>query len=257
MKLINPLQFPLAMASGAGVVLAGVMFGHMPATPMLAVGVFVSFVAAGVQNKLSQQVPERVQKQLKAQLKETLSIGSVEKALPTSHQKVLDEALALKSRADELRAQALERLDGAHQLDLLGTLMYACDRAGELPDRLRPMLQRMASEKPVASTLELQQKVQEAEALRAGAKGKAREELERLIATRQVNLRMAEQDGEARDAQLMALSTAVEEATGVLLSLQTRLLRSNLESVEETRALKRLGEEFQGVDERLGALMVQ
>lgn len=254
MKLINPLHYPLAMGTGAGVVLLGVLALHLPATPLLVVGGFTAFFVAGLQNRMSQAIPLRVQQQLK----QKYSLSSPEPVvLPPSFQKVLTEAEALSGRAATLRQEALERLDGAHQLDLLGTIMYACDRAGELPDRLRPMLERLATEKTVASIPELKQKLAEAEARRGSVKGKAREELERLIATLQVNLNMVEQDLEARDAQLTGLSTAVAEATGVLLSLQTKLQRANLESADEARALKDLSDEFQGVDERLGALIIQ
>lgn len=242
MRLVNPLNYPLAILAGAGTLLGGVLVFHWEALPMTAAGLVVSGVAAS----LIQQLRERPARSSPAQI-----------ALEPDLQDVLTQAEGLAIRAQGLHEEASQRLSSPEQLELLGAILYACDRAEELPGQLRPVLESMQTGETVFSAKELQAQLREAEARVSKSRGASRESAQKLVSRLRQNLAMVEQGATVREARISELATAVAEAAGVLLSLQTRLREGNLKGSEEAQELKRLTEDFQLVQKSVVVLAQQ
>lgn len=230
MRLVNPLHYPLAILAGAGTLLGGVLLLHMEALPMTAAGLVVSGVAASI----LQQLRERPARSSSAAM-----------PLEPDLQDVLTQAEGLALRAQGLHEEASQKLSSPEQLELLGAILYACERAEELPGQLRPVLQSMQTGATVFTAKELHAQLREAEARVSKSQGASRDSAMKLVTRLRQNLALVEQGASVREARITELVTAVAEAAGVLLTLQTRLREGNLKGSEEAQELKRLTEDFQ------------
>lgn len=244
MRLVNPLHTPLAILAGAGTLLGGVLVVHQDALPMTLAGLVVSFGVASLLDAV------------RTRPRPTHQAPTV--VLEPALQSVLVQAEGLAARAERLKQEAHQRLTDSTQLELLGAILYACERAGELPAQLRPVLISLQSGgEAVFSPKELRVQLRDAEAKAAASQGPTRDQALRLVERLRQNLALVEQGASTREARLTELDTAVAEAAGVLLSLQTRLREGSLKTSEEAQELQALTEDFRIVQKSVQSLVGQ
>ena len=238
MKLVNPLQFPLAVLAGGIVLVVGVRLIKLPNLVILPVAAGTAVVGAVL---LQQRQPKVA--------------FSDNPALDQELQSVRQQAQVLMQQADRLRSEAAQLLVAPHQVDLLGAVEYACDRAHELPDKVDQLSQRMSGSKALLSVQDLEQQRAQVERKCAASSGAARQQWSNLADRLQRNIQLAQQGEDARQAQVLSLSALILDAGGVLQQLQNKLRTANLDNLEETTELRSLSEELSRYQENVDLLV--
>jgi hypothetical protein len=238
MKLANPLYYPIAVLAGAIALVLGVRVARLPSVVMIPVAAGVATVGAAV---------------LRGREPETLGLDNP--VLEQELQGVLAQARSLATRADELRAEATRLLTEINEMELLGTVQYACDRAHDLPGKVEELARRMHGSESLLSVTELQQQLREVQAKMQSSSGVARQSLETLATSLQRNIDLAQEGQDARQAQVVSLSTMILDAAGVLQSLQNKLRTADLSNASEATELRSLSEEFNSFQENVDLLV--
>lgn len=237
-QLANPLHYPLAVLAGGAILVLSARVLDLPA----AIGLPVSGVVAiaGAAARKATQPPELDSPELTRRL-----------------QAARQQAVSLAASADSLRQEAANLLTDADQLDLLSTVQYACDRACELPNRIDTFAQRLQGGDSLLSERDLQAQLDAVRAQRAASTGIAREQVERLAASLERNLALARQGQDAREAQVLALSTGIADTAGILQQLQNRLRTADLGDRAQLQALQTLGNDLQSLEANLDLIVAR
>ncbi|MBD2460685.1 hypothetical protein H6G89_06480 [Oscillatoria sp. FACHB-1407] len=238
MPLANPLYYPFAVLIGAIALVVGVRVVNVPRVVMVPTAIVVATVGAAV---------------LKAREPETLGLDNPE--LERELQEVRQQAIALVERANLFREEATRLLTTSGQIELLATVQYACDRTAELPAKIDQLVSRMHGSDSLLSVTELQQQLQEVEAKVEHSSGAARSQLVKLEASLEHNIQLARQGQDARQAQVVSLSTLILDAAGVLQALQNRLRTADLTNVTEAMELRSLSDELRATQENVDLLV--
>ena len=239
MKLVNPLNYPLAVLAGGVTLIIGVRLIQLPSLIILPA---VAAIATGIAIPLSQ--------------KEANKINIDNPALAREIQSVQQQAKLLIDKAEDLRKEAKQVLTSSTQLELLTAVEYACDRTQELPGKVNQLAQKLQGSDSLLSPAELAQQLAEVKAKQRNSSGVAKEQLKQLITSLENNLRLAQQGQDARQAQVVSLNTLVIESAGILQQLQNRLRTSNLNNSEDINELKNLSEELQNMQENVDLLIM-
>ncbi|MEL7315783.1 MAG: hypothetical protein AAFN08_12605, partial [Cyanobacteria bacterium J06559_3] len=85
--------------------------------------------------------------------------------------------------------------------------------------------------------------------------GAAKAQWSRLVASLQRNIELAQQGEDAREAQVVSLSTLIVDAGGVLQQLQNKLRSADLSSDRQTDELRELGLELNNMQENMDVLL--
>lgn len=239
LKLANPLHYPLAVLAGGVVLVLSVRLVRLPSWAALPVATAVAVGTAAVRSK-SDSGPgiELEDPKLTAEIK----------ALYRKGQDLAEQAVAL-------RDEATERLTGASQMELMGAVQYACDRTQELPAKIQQLGQRLGKGKSLLSAEDLTQQIQEAKSKRDKSSGAARTQWQTLIDSLERNLTLAQEGEDARQAQVVSLSTLISNAAGTLQQLQNKLRTADLSSASETTELRALSDEFSSFQENVELLV--
>lgn len=240
LQLANPFYYPLAVLVAAIVLVVGVRVLLWPRLIMLV-------VAAGIATGSAML--------LQARQTQVLNLDNPE--LTRDLQQVRQRARLVAERAEVLRQEAGQLLTDADQIDLLATVQYACDRAVELPQKLEQLARHLQGSDSLLSPLELQQQLKRVQRKRSSSTGVAREQLAQLEASLQRNLQLARQGEDARQAQVVSLSTLILEAAGMLQDLQNKLRTANLGDRETAAELRSLSETLTSTQENLDLLVEQ
>lgn len=239
MKLANPLYYPVSVLIGAIALVIGVRVVQLPNVIALPGAVAIATVGAAIQKG---RAPER--------------LGLDNPALE-------QELLALKARAQQvaaqagaLQAEATQQLTDVHQLELLGVVQYACDRARELPDQIEQMARRMKGADSLLVLSDLQSQLRDADAKRQTSSGVARQQWDKLVATLERNIELAQEGRDTRQAQVLSLSTLILEAAGVLQQLQNKLRSADFSDAAQLSEVRSLSDEFTNVQDNLSVLVV-
>ncbi len=237
-KLANPLHYPLAALAGGLVLVVGVRFLRVPNMVILPVAMLTTvggaaFLAGSQSDVSSKQNP----------------------VLDRELQAIQQQALKLKQQAEGLRSEAADVLTASHQIELLGAVEYACDRTTELPQKIDDLSQRLSGSDSLLSVRELQQQLAKVEKKQANSSGAAQQQWNRLAQSLNRNIQLAQQGDDARQAQVISLSTLILDAAGVLQQLQNKLRTANLESNSEAMELRSLSEEFTRYQENVDLLL--
>ncbi|MGK7873009.1 MAG: hypothetical protein AB4426_06775 [Xenococcaceae cyanobacterium] len=238
MKLANPLHYPLAVLAGGIVLFVSVRFVKLPSMVMLPVAAAIATAGAAV---------------LKSKESETLNLDNP--ALERELQSVQQQAKLLAEKAETLRTESEKMLTSSTQLELLTAVQYACNRAGELPAKIDRLSHRLHGSDSLLSVEELDQQLAEVQAKQRNSSGVARQKLNQLAESLQRNIRLAQQGEDARQAQVISLSTLIIDSAGVLQQLQNRLRTSNLSDSEEIRELQSLSDELSSIQENVDLLV--
>lgn len=237
MKLANPLHYPISVLAGAVILVAGVRLANLP--PVLAVPLAMAIGVGGA----------ALQKAQTAQA--TLENPALERELQSTRQ----QARELAEKANNLRQESSRLLTDSAQMDLLVAVQAACDRATELPARVDQLSRRMQGADSLLEVSDLQQQLTEAETRLRASSGIAHEQLERLAESLRRNIRLAQQGQDARQAQVVSLSTLILDSAGVLQAMQNQLRSANLADTRQTEELRSLSDELSGFQENIALLV--
>lgn len=240
MKLANPLFYPLPVLVGAIVLVIGVRIAQLPSGVIMPVAAAIATIGAMVR---------------KAQEPESLGIDNPE--LERQIQSVRQQAATLAERANVLREEASNLLTDAGQMELLVAVQYACDRAGELPTQIDGFIRRLKGSDSLFSVDELTRQLVEVQSRERRSSGVAQEHLERLASSLERNIDLARQGQDARQAQVVSLSTVILDAAGVLQQLQNKLRTADLTDARATGELRSLSDELNSFQENVELLVAR
>jgi chromosome segregation ATPase len=235
-KLANPLFYPLAVLAGAVVLVASVRLVNL--NPVIAVPLAVVVATGGAALQ-------------KTQASGLLNNPALEQELRSARQQAQD----LAGRANSLRTEAARLLTDANQMELLATVEFACDQASELPSKIDELARRMQGADSLLEVSELQAQLREVEARRRSSSGVAAAQLAKLAEALRRNIGLAQQGEDARQAQVVSLSTLIYDSAGVLQAMQNQLRRANLADASQTSQLRSLSEELRQFQENVDLLV--
>lgn len=238
MKFANPLQYPLAVLMGAIVLVGGARFAKLPPIVIIPVAGAIAMGGAII---------------LKAREPESFNLGN--SALEQELQSVQQQAQTLASKATALRAEAARLMTEASQMELLVAVQYACDRASELPAKVTHLAQRLQGGDSLLSIQDLQQQLNAATSRCKTSQGIARDQLNQLVTSLQQNLDLARQGQDARQAQVISLSTLISDSAGVLQQMQNQLRTLNLQDTQQSGELKSLSDSLKLFQENVDLIV--
>lgn len=238
MKLANPLYYPISVLAGAIALVVGVRVLQLPNVVIVPSSVAIATLGAAIRKG---QEPE--------------SLGLDDPQLEQQINSIRTQAFALSKRAHDLRQEAARLLTGADQMDLLSTVQYACDRAEELPNSIAHLAKRMKGNDSLLSTPELRRQLKDARAQSEASTGVAKEQWDKLASTLEWNINLSQEGKDARQAQVVSLSTLIVQSAGVLQQLQNRLRTADLSDRAQTDEVRSLSNTFNSVQENLSFLM--
>ena len=240
LKLANPLHYPLAVLAGGVVLFAGVRLGRLPSTAILPAAAVVSILGAIA---LKSREPEPFE----------LENPRLQREL----QQARRQATELTQQAEALQHEARRLLTEIHEMELLGVVKYACDRAQELPAKIDQLSRRLSGKDSLLSIEDLQKQLQDVKAKERDSSGIAQEQWRKLAASVERNIALAQQGEDAREAQVVSLSGLIVDAAGVLQQLQNRLRSADLSTAAATEDLRRLSTEFSNMQENMDVLIAE
>ena len=238
MKLVNPLYYPLAVLAGGVTLVAGVRFAQLPNVVILPIS---AAIATGLSIPLSQRQTQRI----------NISNPTLEREIQSAKQ----QARLLTDKAEQLRNEARQLLTSSTQLELLAAIEYAGDRILELPSKIDRLSRKLQGSDSLLSPQELEQQLEEVQSKMRSSSGVARQQLNQLATSLNNNLQLARQGQDARQAQVISLTTIVTESAGVLQQLQNRIRTSNLDSSAEINELKALSQELRSMQDNVDLLI--
>jgi chromosome segregation ATPase len=238
MKFVNPLQYPLAVLMGAIVLVGGVRFAKL--SPIIILPMAAAIATGGALL-------------LKAREPESFNLDNA--ALEQELRSVQQQAQTLATKATALRAEAARLMTEVTQMELLVAVQYACDRASELPAKFTHLAQRLQGGDSLLSVQELQQQLNTASSRRETSQGVARDQLNHLINSLQQNLNLARQGQDARQAQVISLSTLISDSAGVLQQMQNQLRTLNVQDAQQSSELQALSDNLKLFQENVDLII--
>ena len=238
MKIVNPLNYPLAVLFACICLVVGARKIKLSPWLMLPITVAISFVGAGY---LAKKEPPKV----------NLNNPILEQEL--NNAKI--QAKLLISKADHLRIEAQKLLQNSSQMELLTAVEYTCQRTLELPEKINHLTQKLAGGDSLLSREELNKQLQQVKSQQKNSKGRALIQLQQLENTLKNNLQLVEEGQDAREAQVFSIVTIITEFAGVLQQLQNKLRSANLDNSEEIQELKDLNNELNNFQESMDVLV--
>lgn len=240
LKLANPLHYPLATLAGGLVLFGGVRLAQLPSAGVLPVAAAIAALSAAALQARQPTAP-------------TLDNPQLAQLLRQNQQ----QALQLTQQAEALRSEAHRLLTHPHQLELLGVVQYACDRSRELPDKLDQLTQRLQGSASLLSVTELQKQLAAAEQRQPQSSGAASNQWAQLAASLRRNIELAQQGRDAREAQVVSLSTLILEAAGGLQQLQNKLRTADLDNSQTADEVRDLSQTVSRLQETIEVLMLE
>ncbi len=237
MKLANPLFYPVSVLAGAVVLVAGVRLANLPSWVVLPMAAAVATGGAMAQ-KNSEPVP-------------ILENPALDQELTSARL----QATNLAAKANSLRQEASRLLTEATQMDLLVMVQSACDRAVELPAKIDQLTRRMHGADSLLAVEDLQQQLSEVTTRIPASSGVARDQLNRLADSLCHNIQLARQGEDARQAQVLSLSTLILDSAGVLQGMQNQIRTANLTDARQAEELRSLSNEFSLFQEHIGLMV--
>jgi len=237
-KLANPLAYPLAVLAGGLFLVVGVRLVRLPNVVVLPASAAIATLGAAV---LKGREPE--------------SLGLDNPKLEDELLQAKQRAELLAEKANELQAESINLLTDTSQVELLGIVQYACDRTRELPSKLDELAKHLHRRGSLLSVEDLEKQLKEAQHKERTSSGIAQEQWHRLSQSLERNIELAKQGQDAREAQVVNLSTLIVDAGGVLQRLENKLRSADLDNSAQTEELRELGLELNNMQESMDILM--
>jgi chromosome segregation ATPase len=242
MKWINPLYSPAAVFLGCLTLVLGVRLAKGQIVIVVPVAIAVATLSAALLTPAASST------------KPTTLNPRLDKELSGIRQ----QAQTLAQKAQKLGAEAHQILGESPYMELLGTVQYACERTCELPIKIDELAQRLQGEDSILSVGELQHQLREVESKLKTSSGEAAQaQLHKLAESLRRNIQLVQQGQDARQAQVLSLSTLILESAGVLQTMQNQLRSLDLEDSTQTAQLKSLSNELRDFQENLDLLVVR
>lgn len=238
MKLANPLYYPLAVLAGGITLVIGVRFVNIPSVVMLPIAAGISTAGAVY---------------LKSRQPESFNLDNPE--LERELQAVKASALALASKANDLKLEATKLLTDSFQVEILAAVLSSCTRAEELPKNIDKLARYLQGSDSLQSVEELRNRLAEVQRKISVSSGLAKQHLSQLEASLKRNIKLAQEGEDTRVAQIVSLSTQVQDFAGVLQHLQNKLRTTDLTDVEQVSELKAVADELSSLQESVYLLM--
>lgn len=240
MKLANPLHYPLAVLVGGVVLFLGVRIMRLPNLVMVPIAGAIAVAGAAGFKGREPAIVELDNPQLDREL-----------------QRTRQRAEALTQQAMALQTEAQQLLTEVHQLELFGVVQYACDRSRELPAKIDQLARRLQGKDSLLSVEDLEKQLVEAQHKVRSSSGVAQEQWQKVATSLSRNITLAKQGKDAREAQVVSLSTLILDASGVLQKLQNTLRTADLTSAVATHELRTLSDEFNNMQENMELLIAE
>jgi hypothetical protein len=225
-KIVNPFYYPLAILIGGIILVLG--------TRLLKASNFIIIPTAATATLVAATFLQPQKTILK-------DLRVVKEAARNLAQK----ALLLKQEADKIL------INNSSQLELLGVVQLACDRAIELPSQIDRLIQKMGETESLLSPEDLRQQLIKLRGKIKSSSGIARENLQRLENSLNNNIQLAQMGQDTRQAQIINLQTLIQDSAGVLQKLQNKLVSADLSRSSEMQELKNLGNELNSYQENV------
>lgn len=238
MKIVNPLNYPLA------VLVAGIF---------LFLGVRIAKLSSFIILPLSGAIAYSGALYLASKEPETINLGNSNLEQELNNAKY--QAQLLINKAENLRSEAQKLLQDSWQLDLLTAVQYTCDRTLELPQKIEQLSRKLHGGDSLLSVRELKEQLHEVQKKKNASSGLAKQQLQQLENTLQNNINLAQEGQDARQAQVFSLVNIITESAGVLQNLQNKLRTSDLSNSEEIQELKSLNEYLNNVQDNVDILI--
>ena len=239
MRLANPLHYPLAVLAGGITLIVGVRLVQLPSYVMLPTA---AAIATGLAIPLNRRESQKIKIDNPALAREIKSVKQQSQLLVT--------------KAQELRTEAQQMLTSATQLELLAMIEYACDRVVELPAKIDQLTQKLQGADSLLSPEELARQLKKVQGKASNSSGVAQQQLRQLARSLKNNLKLAHQGQDARQAQVVSLTTLVTESAGVLQQFQNRLRTSNLNDSSKIDELKAISNELKSMQDNVDLLII-
>lgn len=238
MKLANPLHYPIAVLMGAIILVGGVRLLGFSSVVMVPAAAVVAMGGAIV---------------LKSRELEVLELDNP--ALERELQAVRQQSRSLVEKSNALRTEAAKLLTDAGQMDLLVAVETACNLTAELPEKIDQLGRRLQGGDSLLAVSDLQQQLTEVQSRLKINSGVAREQLSKLAESLERNIQLARQGEDARQAQVLSLSTLILDSAGVLQELQNKLRTLNLNNSEQMQELRSLSQELSSTQSNVDILV--
>jgi chromosome segregation ATPase len=244
MKWTNPLHNPAAVFLGCVILVLGVRLGKVSSVIVVPVAIAMSTLSASLLKP--------------AALKPSAARPVLNSALETELTAMRQQAQTLAQKAQKLSAEANQILSTSPYLDLLGTVQFACERTGELPAKIDALALRLQGEDSILSVGELQNQLREVQdKLKTNPGEAAQAQLQKLADSLKRNIELTQQGQDARQAQVLSLSTLISESAGVLQTMKNQLRSLDLADTTQADQLQSLSNELRDFQENLDLLVVR
>jgi hypothetical protein len=244
MKWINPLYSPAAVFLGCVTLVLGVRLVKVPSVIVLPVAIAVSTLSASLLTSPAAK-PDPVRNPVQ------------NPALDAELAAMRQQAQTLAQKAQKLSAEAHQILSSSPYMELLGTVQFACERTGELPAKIDEIALQLQGEDSILSVGELQNQLREVQdklSKKPGAAAQA--QLLKLSDSLNRNIQLTQQGQDARQAQVLSLSTLISESAGVLQTMKNQLRSLDLADASQANQLQALSNELRDFQENLDLLVV-
>lgn len=238
MKLINPLLYPLAALAGGIILIVGVRVIRLPSAIVLPATILVTGASASWLHSRQNLASSLKNPELAAELRT-----------------ICDSARILAQQALALRQEATVLLADSAGIDLLGSIQYACDRTLELPAKIDQLALRLKGKDSLLSISDLQQQLSAVESKLQSSSDVAKEHLSQLAISLRRNLKLASQGQNSRQAQLISLTTSIQDAAGVLQELQNQLRSFELNDSSQATELRLQTQQLLSYQENIDLLI--
>ena len=237
MKLVNPLDYPIAILAGGIVLIVGVRFADVSSKIMLPVAAGISIAGASF-----------------LQFREPKYLNLNNSELEREIMEVRFSALTLANKANDLRIEAKKLLTDSFQTELLATVQMSCDRTQELPAKIDNLAWHLQGSNSLLSVSELQRQLTEVQQKLQSSSGMAKQHLSQLAESLKRNIQLAQEGQDTRLAQIVSISTQIQDSAGVLQRLYNQLHSSDLTDSEQINQLQLVSDELSSLQENIDLL---
>lgn len=238
MKIVNPLYYPLAVLAGGISLFLGVRLLQLPSLVILPVASGITLISASV---------------IKSREPQTFALANTELEREVNAVKLA--ALGLVNQSENLRLEAKKLLNDSFQIELLTALEINGDRITSLPNKIDTLAWNLFSNNSILSVSALQQQLAEVQKKLSASSGVAKEHLNQLAASLKRNLKLAQDGEDTRLARIINISTLIQDCTGILQQLQTKLRNSDLSDSQQIQDMQLLSDELTSLVENIDLLV--
>ncbi|AFY43867.1 hypothetical protein [Nostoc sp. PCC 7107] len=238
MKLVNPLYYPLAVLAGGIFLFLGVRLLQLPSLVMLPVASGITVISAGWLKSREPTFFDLANPELERE------INAVKLA-----------TLGLVNQSESLRLESKKILTDTFQIELLAAVEINCDRTATFPPKIDTLVGSLYSNTPILSVSSLQQQLIEVQQKLNASSGIAKEHLNQLVESLKRNLKLAQDGEDTRLVRMINISTLIQDCTGILQKLQTKLRTSDLTDSQQIHEMQSLSDELTSLLENIDLLV--